>query len=180
MIYIIFAHPYPSQSRANRALLDVVRHLPSVEVRSLYDCYPDFDIDVAAEQAALTRAQIIVWMHPVFWYSVPSLLKHWFDQVLTLGWAYGEGGTALQGKDCLWVSTTGGDEAAYSKSGIHRYSLTDLMRPIEATAHFCGMRWQSPCVLYGADTIDSEMLAAHARQLQQRLSERLAVYGVMI
>ena len=50
MIHIVYAHPYPSQSRANRVLLDAVRHLPQVEVGSLYDRYPDFDIDVAAEQ----------------------------------------------------------------------------------------------------------------------------------
>ena len=79
MIYLVFAHPYPSQSRANRALFDAVRDLPGVEVCSLYDRYPDFDIDVAAEQAALARAQLVLWMHPVYWYSVPALLKHWFD-----------------------------------------------------------------------------------------------------
>ena len=81
MIYIVFAHPYPSQSRANRTPLEALRKLAGVEVCSLYDRYPDFDIDVPAEQAALERAQLVVWMHPVFWYSVPGLLKHWFDTV---------------------------------------------------------------------------------------------------
>ncbi|MBK8534528.1 MAG: glutathione-regulated potassium-efflux system oxidoreductase KefF [Candidatus Competibacteraceae bacterium] len=177
MIYLVFAHPYPSQSRANRALLEAACCLPSVEVCSLYDRYPDFDIDVAAEQAALARARLIVWMHPVFWYSVPSLLKHWFDQVLTLGWAYGEGGTALQGKDCLWAPTTGGDEAAYSAFGLHQRPFIDFMRPIEATARFCGMRWHPPCVLHGANDIDTALLAVHARQLQHRLNDGLALYG---
>ena len=99
MIVVVYAHPYPDRSRAGRALLEAVQGLPDVEVRSLYELYPDFGIDVEAEQEALTRADTIVWQHPLYWYSVPGLLKHWFDKVLA-GWAYGEGGTALVGKRC--------------------------------------------------------------------------------
>jgi glutathione-regulated potassium-efflux system ancillary protein KefF len=77
-------------------------------VHSLYDLYPDFDIDVDAEQAALKHADLVVWMHPIYWYSVPAMLKHWFDVVLLRGWAYGEGGgTAGQtlplGDDDWWA-----------------------------------------------------------------------------
>ena len=174
MIDIVFAHPYPSQSRANRALLDAVRSLPGVEVSSLYDRYPDFDIDVQAEQDALSRARLVVWMHPVFWYSVPGLLKHWFDKVLTYGWAYGDGGHALRGKDCLWVATTGGSAGTYSATGIHQRAIADFMRPIEATAVFCGMNWQPPCILHGAQEIEAEALASFAAQLRQRLGPWLA------
>ena len=112
MILIIYAHPYPQRSRAGRVLLGAVRDLPDIEVHSLYELYPDFDIDVDAEQAALKRADLVVWMHPIYWYSVPAMLKHWFDVVLLRGWAYGEGGDALQGKHCLWVTTTGGMRAS--------------------------------------------------------------------
>lgn len=170
MIYIVFAHPYPSQSRANRALLDAVRSLSGVEVSSLYDRYPDFDIDIAAEQEALSRAQLVVWMHPVFWYSVPGLLKHWFDKVLSYGWAYGDGGEALYGKDCLWVATTGGSAESYSAKGIHQRAFADFARAIESTAVFCGMNWQSPCILHGAPEIDAEALGWQAGQLRQRLA----------
>jgi glutathione-regulated potassium-efflux system ancillary protein KefF len=37
----------------------------------------------------LLRWQKIVWLTPVYWYSVPSMMKRWIDQVLALGWAYG-------------------------------------------------------------------------------------------
>ena len=114
MIVVIFAHPYPSRSHAGRALVETIRTLPNLEVRSLYDLYPDFDIDVGAEQDALARSQLILWLHPFYWYSVPGLLKHWFDKVLERGWAYGNGGTALAGKHCLWVPTVGGAEDTYA------------------------------------------------------------------
>ena len=50
---VILAHPYPDRSRANRALVRALDGLPGVAVRSLYDLYPDFAIDVEAEREAL-------------------------------------------------------------------------------------------------------------------------------
>jgi glutathione-regulated potassium-efflux system ancillary protein KefF len=55
MILIIYAHPYPHHSHANKRMLEQARTLDGVEIRSLYQLYPDFNIDVAAEQAALAR-----------------------------------------------------------------------------------------------------------------------------
>src|SRR5688572_32930914 len=107
MILLVHAHPYPGRSRAGSVLLEAVRDLPGLELHMLYDRYPDFAIDVEAEQEALGRARVVVWQHPLYWYSVPPLLKLWFDKVLTLGWAYGPGGTALHGKTVQWVVTTG-------------------------------------------------------------------------
>jgi hypothetical protein len=52
-----------------------------VEIRSLYQLYPDFNIDIAAEQEALSRADLVVWQHPMQWYSRRSsncgLIKSW-------------------------------------------------------------------------------------------------------
>jgi glutathione-regulated potassium-efflux system ancillary protein KefF len=169
MICVIYAHPYPTRSRANRVLRQLLPAGPGIEVRSLYDLYPDFDIDVRAEQAALYAADVIVWMHPVYWYSVPGLLKHWFDQVLVHGWAYGEGGNALRGKRCMWVVTTGGDEAAYSATGMHEQPFANFIPPVAETARFCGMHWESPVVIHGAHLIDEAGLAARGRQLATRL-----------
>ena len=50
MILIIYAHPYPRHSHANQRLLDAVADVADLNVRSLYDLYPDFNINVAAEQ----------------------------------------------------------------------------------------------------------------------------------
>ncbi|ECB4841041.1 glutathione-regulated potassium-efflux system ancillary protein KefF, partial [Salmonella enterica subsp. enterica serovar Kentucky] len=56
MILIIYAHPYPHHSHANKRMLEQAGTLENVEIRSLYHLYPDFNIDVAAEQEALSRA----------------------------------------------------------------------------------------------------------------------------
>lgn len=169
MILVVHAHPYPSRSRAGRALLAGLSELPQLEVRSLYDKYPDFDIDIAAEQAALSQAQLLILLHPVYWYSVPSLLKHWFDQVLQPGWAYGTGGDALHGKDCLWAVTTGGDPHSYSGSGVHAHGFADFVAPIEQTARFCGLRWLDPFIVHAAQDLGDAELRACASRLRDRV-----------
>jgi glutathione-regulated potassium-efflux system ancillary protein KefF len=172
-LLLVFAHPYPDRSRANARLLAAVNELAGVTVRSLYDLYPSFDIDVETEQAALKQADIVVWQHPMYWYSVPSLLKHWFDKVLSRGFAYGEGGTALWGKRCLWVVTTGGDELAFGSHGMHGRPLTEFSPVVEQTALFCGMRWEEPLVVYGAHRVPPEVLEGAAVSYRERLQEML-------
>ena len=174
MILIIYAHPYPQRSRAGRALLEAVRDLPDLEIRSLYDLYPDFDIDVAAEQAALARADLVVWMHPIYWYSVPGMLKHWFDVVLIRGWAYGDGGDALQCKHCLWVPTTGGRASSFAETGTHQLPFEEFVAPIRQTARFCSMEWEAPFVLHGAHVIPEEEITTAASVLRDRLSKWIA------
>jgi glutathione-regulated potassium-efflux system ancillary protein KefF len=172
-VVLIFAHPYPDRSIANRRLIEAADHIAGINVRSLYDLYPTFDIDVSAEQAALQQAEVVVLQHPMYWYSVPSLLKHWFDKVLARGFAYGPGGKALWGKRCLWVVTTGGDEQAFGPHGMHGRPFREFTPVVEQTALFCGMSWEDPFVVHGAHRLAEEELARAARAYRERL-ERLA------
>ena len=88
-VLILLAHPKYEHSAINQVLADSVKDLENVEIRDLYELYPDFNIDVQAEQEALVMADIIIWQHPVYWYSAPPILKQWIDLVLEFGWAYG-------------------------------------------------------------------------------------------
>ena len=169
MIVVVLAHPYPRRSRACAALVDAIRDMPSLEVRSLYDLYPDFDVDRAAEQAALARARLVVWLHPVFWYTAPALMKLWFEEVLVRGFAYGPGGVALHGKDVLWAATAGGDDAAYSSEGRHQHPFEAFAPVVEQTARYCGMNWLAPFVVRGAHQVEGESLAESGRELRARL-----------
>jgi glutathione-regulated potassium-efflux system ancillary protein KefF len=172
MVLLIYAHPQHSRSAANRALLEGVLDLPGLVFHPLYDRYPDFSIDAAAERDLLTRAQLVVWQHPLYWYSVPALLKLWFEQVLSRGWAYGGGpggGRALAGKHCLWVTTTGADDEGYEETGIHRHRFDAFVPAIRQTAQFCHMDWLAPLVLHDAHRADDGRLAHQAQVYRRRL-----------
>ena len=177
MILVVHAHPYPSRSRACAALLAAVRDVKDLEVRSLYELYPDFDVDPRAERAALARADLVILLHPIYWYTTPGLLKHWFDEVLVKGWAYGEGGTALAGKDCLWAVSTGGDAEAYSETGRHGLGFGAFEPVVERTMRYCGMRWLDPLVVHGAHLVDEEELRAAGMRLRERVTEWQAQHG---
>ena len=167
-VALIYAHPFAERSLANAELLRGVADLPFVARHDLYDRYPDFDIDAEAERDALEAARLIVLQHPVYWYSMPALLKLWIDDVFALGWAYGDGGTALQGKALLWVATTGGEPRAYVPGGPHGHPFDDFIAPIQQTAAFCGMQWLQPIIVHDAHT-DRGHVAEHAALYRERL-----------
>lgn len=170
--YVLAAHPNWRESRVNRLLLERARSVAGARVQDLYGAYPDYDIDVAAEQANVQAASLVVLLHPIQWYSMPALMKLWMDEVLRHGWAYGSGGTALQGKDLWLVATTGGTEHSYHPQGYNRFFFDAFMPPYEQTAYLCGMRFLPPLVLHGAHRAGVDEVQAHV----QVFGERLASY----
>lgn len=171
---VVHAHPRESASFVTESLRRTLQSQPDTEVRPLYHLYPDFDIDVAAEREVLVEAELVVWLSPVYWYSVPALLKHWFDQVLGYGWAYGPGGDALQGKTAWWVTSAGGREQDYRPDGVHRRPFADYVPPVEHTARFCGMHWLPPHVVHGGHGNTQAQVSADCGGLLQQLAQHLA------
>lgn len=171
-ILILLAHPALRVSRVNRELAEAARRLPGgqhVEVRDLYALYPDYAIDVPAEQAHAAQADLIVWLHPIQWFGMPALMKLWLDEVLTVGWAYG-GGQALQGKDLWLVTSTGGPASAYRPEGYNGHVFDDFLPPYQQTATLCGLRFLPPLVLHGAHTLSDAALHEHAALFTRRLA----------
>jgi glutathione-regulated potassium-efflux system ancillary protein KefF len=168
-IYLLAAHPHWRDSRANLALLKAAREVPGVDANDLYASYPDYAIDVEAEQARLARANLLVLLHPIQWYSMPPLQKLWLDEVLSYGWAYG-GGSALEGKDCWLVATTGGPERSYHPQSYNRYFFDAFLPPYEQTAALCGMRFLPPLLFHGARRATQEELLAHVQVFKDRLA----------
>lgn len=167
-ILILFAHPTLEKSRVHRRLIRDVPDLPGITFHDLYEAYPTFDVDVAREQALLLAHDVIVLQHPFFWYSTPPLIKQWEDLVLEHGWAYGSQGNALRGKRMLSVITAGGGASAYQHDGYNRYTIRELLAPIEQTAYLCKMSFLPPYLIHGThrmDEADIEQAAVRYRQM---------------
>lgn len=146
-ILVLFAHPTLEQSVVNKKIIKRIQSLPDVSVRDLYELYPDFDISVQMEQDALEKHDIIIWMHPIYWYSAPPIIKQWIDLVLLHGWAYGSKGTALKDKWIFNAVTTGTSLEAYQEGGSHGYMLKDFLLPYQKTAALCHMHYIPPFVI---------------------------------
>ena len=167
-VYVLAAHPNLRESRVNRRLQEAARSVPGVDVNDIYSSSTDYNFDLQREQARAEAAQLIVLLHPIRWYSMPALMKLWFDDVLTYGWAYG-GGTALRGKDLWLVATVGGSEASYHPENYNRYFFDAFLPPYEQTAALCGMRFLPPMLLFGAHRVNEADITTHVATFRERL-----------
>jgi glutathione-regulated potassium-efflux system ancillary protein KefG len=168
-VLIVFAHPSLHRSRVNKAMIDAVSDIEHVTIHDLYETYPEFDIDVSHEHGLLNKHAVIILQHPFQWYSCPSLMKEWIDRVLSLGWAYGEGGTALQGKVMMSAITTGGAANAYHPQGQNRYTINELLLPFDQTAHLCGMNYLEPIMFHSANRAPAQDIQLFAQTYKERV-----------
>jgi glutathione-regulated potassium-efflux system ancillary protein KefG len=173
-VLILFAHPALEKSRVHRRLVREIPSIAGITFHDLYEEYPTFDVDVAREQRLLLDHDLIVLQHPFFWYSTPALVKQWEDLVLEHGWAYGARGTALKGKRLLSLITAGGGASAYQHEGYNRFTIRELLAPLEQTARLCKMEYLPPYVIHGTHRLnepDIEREAARYRRLLEHLRD---------
>jgi len=169
-ILLVYAHRNPGESRVNRVLLDAAATLSNVTVHNLAARYPDLHIDVEHEQRLLLEHDTIVLQFPFYWYSTPAILKEWQDAVLAYGFAYGTNGNKLRGKKLMVATTTGGPAEAYEAGGYNQFTLSELLRPLQATANLTGMCYERIFVVSGVRILDEAALDHAATAYRARLT----------
>ena len=168
-ILILQAHPRADDSVVQKAMRQSLAGMEGIHRRDLYALYPNFDIDVQAEQRALQQAHILVIQCPMYWYSTPAIVKEWIDLVLEYGWAYGPGGHALAGKFFTFALSTAGSQEGYSPGGHHLAEVGEFLLPFRQTAVTCGMRWLEPFVIYQGRKLTPVQLDVAVKAYRQHL-----------
>lgn len=163
-IMVIIAHPQLNHSRANQTWTHELKKHANIDVRDLYQEYPDWQIDREREQQLLLQYDRIVFQFPFYWYSSPPLLKKWFDDVLTYGWAFGPGGDHLKGKEFIVATTTGGKESEYNSGGYNWFTISELLRPIQSTITKCNGAYLPGFVTYNVNEATDIHLAEEAKK----------------
>lgn len=170
-IAILLFHPLVHQSRVNSKLIGAVSGLEGVTIRYMYDLYPDFHIDLMAEQQMLLDHDVIIWQHPFYWYSAPSLLKEWIDIVLQHGFAFGREGKALEGKKIMTAISCGGSREVYRQGGARNFSIRQLLVPFEQTANLCNLAYLPPFVVHGTHMLENHGISEAAKEYKQIISD---------
>lgn len=137
--------------------------------------------DVAAEQAKLLWADAVILQFPLWWYSMPAIMKGWFERVYAYGFAYGVGEHAgerygerfgegnLLGRRALVSMTVGGKESHYTPRGVNG-ALDDVLWPIQhGMLFYPGMAVLDPFVVYQANRITPEQWEDIAERYRARL-----------
>jgi NAD(P)H dehydrogenase (quinone) len=137
--------------------------------------------DVTAEQDKLRRADLVIFQFPMWWFSMPAIMKGWFERVYAYGFAYGVGEHSEQrwgerygegafaGKRAMLVVTTGGWAEHYSKRGING-PIDDLLFPIQhGMLFYPGFDVLPPFVVFKSSAVD----AARHKEILSSLGARL-------
>lgn len=150
-ILINLVHPNIEESIVNKRLLNGIKDIKNITVNNLYKEYPDFKIDVQREQQLLLDNDIILFQFPMYWFSSPSLLKEWFDTVLTFGFAFG-GTYKLKDKSFAVAVSCGGSEDTFSENGKDKKRVEELLYPFAITANYVKMDYKDEYITYDTET----------------------------
>lgn len=142
-VLIVSGHTDLEHSVANRCILNVLeKELPEAEIVRLDELYPDYKINVEAEQQRLLRAEVIVLQFPIFWYSAPSILERWMEETFQHGFSHGSTGDKLKGKKLLLSFTTGAPASMYAPEGAMGCRIDDFLLCYKA---MCGLTQMDYC-----------------------------------
>lgn len=172
---VLVFHRDLSHSKANAHLMQVAAALPGTEVIDMKARHPgetlDMFTDAAADAQLLLEAERIVLQFPIQWYATPALLKSWIDAVLTrMYYVFAEEeGDRLAGTPIMVVATAGNTPEAYTRGGANFYSMDEILTPLKATAHRCGLPWYDPFVVFQADRLDAAARDAVAARYRAHL-----------
>lgn len=170
-LLVVSGHVDLAHSVANKAILaGLQKEFPDAEFDDLIGLYPDYKIDAKAEQEKLVKADVIVLQFPFFWYNCPSIMRKWFEDVLTHGFAYGSNGKALEGKKLIVSTTAGAPTEMYQHDASQNFEIGEFMPSFIQMANLCRMQW-SGFVCSGGyqftleETKKIEMAKNHVKEL---------------
>jgi NAD(P)H dehydrogenase (quinone) len=132
--------------------------------------------DILVEIEKIKRADLIVLHFPIFWFSLPAILKGWIDRVFISGYTYGgmrfydRGG--LAGKKAMITATLGGRPHMFGPDAVHGELETMLRHLLRGTLYYVGLSVLPPFFAYHVPYIRAE---ARARYLERYRDHLLAV-----
>ncbi|MDQ0745392.1 NAD(P)H dehydrogenase (quinone) [Clavibacter sp. B3I6] len=120
--------------------------------------------DVVAEQARLDRADHVVLVFPVWWWSMPALLKGWIDRTFIAGWAFGVDDDGriekrLQRLTVHLVPVSGTSRESFARHGYLASFETQVGHGI---LDYCGARRGATAFVHDSESGDRDAVAAEA------------------
>ncbi|WP_226576403.1 NAD(P)H-dependent oxidoreductase [Acuticoccus sediminis] len=108
--------------------------------------------DIAAEQAKLGAADLLILQFPIWWFGMPAIMKGWADRVFARGFAYTTGRKydtgMFRGKLAIVAATTGTSADTYAPDGIDGDILAVLWPVHNGLLRYTGFDVLPPCVAY--------------------------------
>ena len=125
--------------------------------------------DVLAEQARVEWSDAMVFIFPIWWWSMPAMLKGWMDRVMCYGWAWVDprdpDSGHLKHRKLLVLATAGDTAEAFTKRGYDTAFHTQLNVGIW---NFCGFKDVTTRIFHGVRHEPQEVLrAAYLKEVRE-------------
>jgi NAD(P)H dehydrogenase (quinone) len=139
-----------------------------------------FASDIAREHDRLIWCDLVIFQCPLWWFSVPAILKGWFDRVLAYGFAYGGGrwfeNGPLKPRRALLSMTAGAPNERYMEGAIFG-DIARVIYPIHVGVfNLCGLAALEPAIVWAPTRIGPERravaLANYAERVRGLAEER--------
>lgn len=128
--------------------------------------------DVLAEQARIDRADALVLVYPVYWWSMPALLKGWIDRVFANGWAFDfnlQASTFEKQLGHLRVHLLGVAGADAGTYGRHGYAAAMKAQIDHGIFDYCGAQVLTSELLLESESQDPQQHLRTARAIGRGL-----------
>lgn len=155
---VIVSDLYAMNFRASATRDDIIGDLKNPELfqygdETMYAWMEDrLSEDIVAEQRKVTEAELIIFQFPLYWFSVPAIMKGWMDRVLAQGFAFSlekmyDNGIFKEKKAMLSFST-GATQSMFHPDGINGDINVTLWPLQNGTLHFCGFQVLPPQIFW--------------------------------
>ena len=181
-VLIVSGHTDLAESIANKQILETIHEkLPEAEIVKLDSLYPNYQIDPLKEQERVKKADIIVFVFPLFWFAAPPIIYRWLEKTFVHGFAHDSKGGKLQGKTLLVSVTAGAPDNLYTKDGTFGHTIEEFMEGMKATCLFSGMKFDGLVFTGGVSYANrtspelikeqKEKCVKHAEQVVEKIKE---------
>jgi NAD(P)H dehydrogenase (quinone) len=173
-VLLVYAHPNPQSFNAALAKAieeEIIANGGQIKVKDLYAMHWDpvlnmedlkglysgtIPPDVKQEQTDVAWADLVIMLAPVWWYSIPAILKGYIDRVFSFGFAYKYTATGplglLKGKKGLFVTTSGANRQDAEMGGM----MTTLNKSLMGVFSFSGFEEKKLFNFFAVTTVSDE------------------------
>jgi NAD(P)H dehydrogenase (quinone) len=136
-----------------------------------------FSKDLLREQARVLKADVLIFIFPLWWGGVPTIVKGWFDRVLAYGFAYADGERFSRGRFIgrrgTMCVTTGGTRKRFSEGDAYG-EIRQVLYPINrCILEYLGLEVTDPFVAYAAGRSDQESRELYLQSWKARILEMM-------
>lgn len=132
--------------------------------------------ELSIEQEKVEWCDLMIWHFPLWWFSIPAILKGWQDRVFAMGRFY-KGGHLyedgmMKGKKVLLAITTGTEYEAYQYGGFYNGDMESILRPIHrGMFEFLGFSVLKPQICYAVAHITNDERKKELEKWESRLMQ---------